>query len=382
MSARTRPDLAALLMRDPVVADVSQVASTAPLHGPVLRMVPITLLQPNPQQARKIFAAGPLNDLAGSIRAVGIRQPLLLSPLQDGSGRYLIHAGERRFRAALLAGLSDVPSMIVPASPDGAADAIADSLLENLQRVGLDPLEEAEAFGLLQQEYGLSTRDIARRIGKSQSYVAERLVAHKRLAPAVKQVIIEALAAHEPIGQSELDDGVASPTGSVSIAGGGGDAPDWLDAGALPTWRSHGASESDRPGVRPAPPPDPQDGVLVPVRAHHRVLHRAARRPLGHAIRKLLSALREPAQVEAVREIAARGLSVREAQHLIRARFRPVQEAADVGGAPVLKDQVAADGLAVVKLVGLGPASRGRFADRTLLIDALRQDLADLQALS
>lgn len=329
MSARTRPDLAALLMRDPVVADVSQVASTAPLQGPVLRMVPITLLEPNPQQARKIFAAGPLNDLAGSIRAVGIRQPLLLSPLQDGSGRYLIHAGERRFRAALLAGLSDVPSMIVPASPDGAADAIADSLLENLQRVGLDPLEEAEAFGLLQQEYGLSTRDIARRIGKSQSYVAERLVAHKRLAPAVKQVIIEALAAHEPIGQSELD-----------------------------------------------------DGVLVPVRAHHRVLHRAARRPLGHAIRKLLSALCEAAQVEAVREIAARGLSVREAQHLIRARFRPVQEVADVGGAPVLTDQVAADGLAVVKLLGLGPASRGRLADRTLLIDALRQDLADLQALS
>jgi ParB family chromosome partitioning protein len=124
----------------------------------------------NPRQPRLQFDAGELEELAASIREHGIIQPLIVSPARDG--RYVLIAGERRLQAAKLAGLKTVPVITRQASDRQLLEL---ALIENVQRADLGPLEEAEAYQHLVQDFGLSQEQVAERVGKSRVAVTNTL---------------------------------------------------------------------------------------------------------------------------------------------------------------------------------------------------------------
>lgn len=131
--------------------------------------VPIERIIPNPRQPRRHFDEQSLRELAASIRQHGILQPL---SVQRAPGGYVLVAGERRLRAAGIAGLTRVPCILVRAS---AQDSAMLALIENLQRCDLHYMEEAAAIAKLISSFGLSQEEAARRLGRSQSAVANKL---------------------------------------------------------------------------------------------------------------------------------------------------------------------------------------------------------------
>lgn len=132
--------------------------------------LPITKVEPRQDQPRQRFDEAALQDLADSITEYGLLQPITVR--KQANGFYQIIAGERRWRAARLAGLSEVPVRIIEAD-DGRAMEIA--LVENLQREDLNPIEEACGFRTLMEEYGLTQEQAAQRVGKSRPAVANAL---------------------------------------------------------------------------------------------------------------------------------------------------------------------------------------------------------------
>ena len=132
-------------------------------------VVRISDVEPNTEQPRKNFDAEELASLADSIAEYGLIQPITVRRIGD---RYKIIAGERRWRAARMAGLSEIPVSVISAD-DKKASEIA--LVENIQRKDLDPIEEAEAFSALIEEYGLTQDEVGRRIGRSRSAVTNAL---------------------------------------------------------------------------------------------------------------------------------------------------------------------------------------------------------------
>ena len=136
----------------------------------VLKELPVDLIQRGKYQPRRDIEPESLQDLADSIKAQGVMQPIVVRPISDS--RYEIIAGERRWRATQLAGLHSIPT-IVRDVPDEAAIAMA--LIENIQREDLNPIEEAAALQRLQQEFELTQQEVADAIGKSRSTVANLL---------------------------------------------------------------------------------------------------------------------------------------------------------------------------------------------------------------
>lgn len=135
--------------------------------------LPLTSLIPNPQQPRRHFADQQLEELAASIKTQGVLQPILVRPLPGTTPqRYEIVAGERRWRASTLAGLQEVPVTVRELNDQ---EALVIALVENLQREDLNPLEEAQGMQQLRDEFGLSQEDLAKRLGKSRSGVANTL---------------------------------------------------------------------------------------------------------------------------------------------------------------------------------------------------------------
>lgn len=132
--------------------------------------LPIEFLRPNAGQPRRDFNEESIEELAASIRARGVLQPILVRPI--GKDSYEIVAGERRWRAAQRAGVPDVPVVIRELS-DAAAAEIA--LIENVQRVDLNPMEEASAFERLAAVHGRTQEEIAQAVGKSRSHVANMM---------------------------------------------------------------------------------------------------------------------------------------------------------------------------------------------------------------
>jgi ParB family transcriptional regulator, chromosome partitioning protein len=128
-----------------------------------LRDLPVELIVPNPHQPRRSFDEDSLIALAGSLSERGVLQPVLVRPLADG--RYELIAGERRWRAAQLAGLEEVPAL-VRARDDAAVLELA--LIENMARQDLSPIEEARACEALVEELGLTREQVARRVGRSR----------------------------------------------------------------------------------------------------------------------------------------------------------------------------------------------------------------------
>ena len=149
------------------------------------RELPIYKVEPNPDQPRREFDEEELQSLADSISVHGVIQPLTVRELP--SGYYQIIAGERRWRAARMAGLSDVPVVVIEADDRKAMEL---ALIENLQRQDLNPVEEALGYKALMEEYGLTQEETSERVGKSRSAVANtlRLLA---LAPEVLELLKE-----------------------------------------------------------------------------------------------------------------------------------------------------------------------------------------------
>ncbi|MGC8719874.1 MAG: ParB/RepB/Spo0J family partition protein [Thermodesulforhabdaceae bacterium] len=132
---------------------------------------PVDSLEPNPHQPRTIMDDEGLEELAASIAEKGVLQPLIVARSEE-QGRYVIIAGERRWRAAKKAGIQEVPVILKDAAP---SDLVELALIENVQRKDLSCIEEALAYNKLQREFGLSQEEIARRVGKSRSAVANTL---------------------------------------------------------------------------------------------------------------------------------------------------------------------------------------------------------------
>ena len=154
--------LGALLCEESLRADT-------PAEGAVSTL-PLQKIEPNPLQPRKTFAEEELDALAESIRIHGIIQPLTVRLLPNGY--YQIIAGERRWRAARLAGLSQVPVVVIEADDRKAMEL---ALIENLQRADLNPIEEAEGYQQLISQYGMTQEQAAERVGKSRPTVANAL---------------------------------------------------------------------------------------------------------------------------------------------------------------------------------------------------------------
>lgn len=141
-----------------------------PLEKSAYQQLPIYKVEPNPEQPRQDFDEEELQALADSITVHGIIQPLTVREMPNGY--YQIIAGERRWRAARMANLSDVPAVIIEADDKKAMEL---ALIENLQRQDLNPLEEALGYQTLMNEYGLTQEEAAGRVGKSRPAVANAL---------------------------------------------------------------------------------------------------------------------------------------------------------------------------------------------------------------
>lgn len=147
--------------------------------------LPVDDIEPNALQPRQLFDANALRELADSIKRYGVLSPLTVRPL---GAKWELIAGERRLRAAKLAGLREVPCIPLDI---GDADSGAIALVENLQRRDLDYIEEAQGIARLVESFGLSQEEVARRLGKSQSSVANKLRL-LRLPPDVQAGLLEA----------------------------------------------------------------------------------------------------------------------------------------------------------------------------------------------
>jgi ParB family chromosome partitioning protein len=134
-----------------------------------VRVVPIEFLRPAAFQPRRHFGEDELAALAESIRAKGVLQPLLVRRRPEGDGHYEIIAGERRWRAAQLAGCHELPVVVYALSD---REALEVALLENVQRQDLTPLEEADGYRRLIEEFGHTQEELARTLGKSRSHIA------------------------------------------------------------------------------------------------------------------------------------------------------------------------------------------------------------------
>jgi ParB family chromosome partitioning protein len=155
--------------------------------------VAISSIVPNPQQPRKRFSDDSLLELAESIKEVGILQPLVVRPLDEE--RFELIAGERRWRAAKLAGLERVPVLVRGADRQASLQI---ALIENVQREDISPLESAEAYARLLSDFGMTQEEVAKRVGKSRSAVANAL----RLLKLPREV-------RESLAEGEISEGHA-----------------------------------------------------------------------------------------------------------------------------------------------------------------------------
>lgn len=151
----------------------------------VVRKIPLNQIGANPDQPRKTFSDEELAELANSIRERGVIQPILLRAITNHDYMYEIVAGERRFRASKIAGLTEIPAIIKSISDENAMEI---ALIENVQRENLNPIEEAEAYKNLMQKCGYDLQDVVRLIGKSESYI-RNAIRLTELPASVQQMV-------------------------------------------------------------------------------------------------------------------------------------------------------------------------------------------------
>jgi ParB family chromosome partitioning protein len=151
-----------------VVDDVEVVAPLGPL-----RHVPVSSISPNQFQPRKAFNDESLQSLASSVRELGVLQPIIVRPLEGDPNRFELIAGERRWRAAGIAGLETVPVLVQDSVNDRLS--LVQAVVENLHRVDLHPLEEASAYQQLIDDFDLTHEQVAQRVGKSRANITNTL---------------------------------------------------------------------------------------------------------------------------------------------------------------------------------------------------------------
>ena len=162
--------LGALISTSPAVSGVARVPALAqPAPGDVVNRVTLDQVVPSPLQPRKEFQSEMLTELMESIREHGIIQPLIVRRV---NGKLELIAGERRFRASRELGLKEVPVIVREASDK---DVLEMALIENLQREGLNPIEEAQAYSRLAKDFQMRQEDIAQRVGKNRATVANTM---------------------------------------------------------------------------------------------------------------------------------------------------------------------------------------------------------------
>jgi len=152
------------------LAEILRVAGTPAIAADDLRSIPVELIMPNPKQPRRSFDEAGLEALAGSLRERGVLQPVLVRPVAGGT--YELVAGERRWRAAQIAGLENVPALVRDRDD---AEALEAALIENMAREDLNPVEEARACAALVEELGLTRESVGLRVGRSRVAVTNLL---------------------------------------------------------------------------------------------------------------------------------------------------------------------------------------------------------------
>lgn len=167
-------------------ADTSTINNLGEKSTQVPTVLPISKMQAGKYQPRTRMDEGALAELAESIKAQGIMQPILVRPVDIAKGQYEIIAGERRYRAAQLAGLKEVPVLVKDVADEHAA---AMALIENIQREDLNPLEEAQGVKRLLEEFGLTHEQAANAIGRSRS-ATSNLLRLLNLAGAVQTMLL------------------------------------------------------------------------------------------------------------------------------------------------------------------------------------------------
>lgn len=189
--------LSSLIPTTPASTDPASIDPSGdglPIPAPAgLRLLSVDAIGPNPRQPRQAIAPDALAELAASIKEHGLIQPIVVTSAQPNAmypsppTPYYIIAGERRWRAARLAGLAEVPAVVKEASPQGMLEM---ALVENIQRADLNALEEATAYDTLMSEFGMTQEQVAERVGKSRVAVANT-VRLLRLPDPVKHALIE-----------------------------------------------------------------------------------------------------------------------------------------------------------------------------------------------
>ncbi len=155
-----------------VAPHVAGGAVSGAVAGKSRTLLSVDLLEPNANQPRRLFADDSLHELADSIKEYGVLQPLLVRPLEGHPGGYQIIAGERRWRAAQIAQLHEVP-VIITDYDDQKTQEIA--LIENLQREDLNPIDEAAGYKYMMDEYGYTQEHLAKKMGKSRPHITNTL---------------------------------------------------------------------------------------------------------------------------------------------------------------------------------------------------------------
>ncbi len=169
----------------------------------------ISLVDPKTDQPRKYFDKEALEELASSIKENGLLQPILVR--EYGEGRYQIIAGERRFRACKLAGMAEIPAIILDKSDKAVAEI---ALIENIQREDLNPIEEAMAYKSLRTEYDMTQEELSERIGKSRSAIANTL----RLLELPEEILLMVASRELSAGHARTLLGVRDPEDMLLLA--------------------------------------------------------------------------------------------------------------------------------------------------------------------
>jgi ParB family chromosome partitioning protein len=299
-----------------------------------VRQIAVDRVDPNPEQPRLALDQDTLNELASSVREHGVLQPILVRPLP--AGRYQLVAGERRWRAAQIAGMETIPALVEELDDETALEI---AIIENLQREDLSPLDEASMYQRMTRDYGYSVRKLAQKLGKDKGYVENRL----RLADAPTEVrelvslrkdtvshAYELLKVDDPRRRRRLAEQVARGELTLSrlrarVEGRQADDPGHeprrgrrvlTAAGeaqaAVAAGESQVAAAADNPEPEATPEPQPRiaptgDDALLTTKAH-----------LHEALEDLVSVLRVPTAVQGMSEVDRSNL----AKYLTIAKLR------------------------------------------------------------
>ena len=174
------------------------------------RKVPIEFLKPNPRNPRRTFSDTELGELASSVKQHGVIQPIVVRPVKGSQDRFEIIAGERRWRAAQLASLHEVPIVPIDVSD---SDALEIMIIENVQREDLNAMEEAQGYHALADEFKRSQEDIAKEVGKSRSHVANMM----RLTNLPEEVQAHIVSGELSAGHARALLGVSDPVATAKI---------------------------------------------------------------------------------------------------------------------------------------------------------------------